>query len=122
MTSFLRRLSSSLPSSSDPDSGQPSTSIFRRKSSSASVENPNNTTFRSLGARDYKLGMSPSEEEAVRRSSIAEMVVGEDEEEKERDREEGSESGELVRKRTGSAGTGGGRIYGARDWRLIGKA
>lgn len=55
--------------------------------------------------------MTPSEEEAVRRSSVADMAVVE---------EEGGADGDIEKVTSVRKGSSG-RIYGARDWRLIGK-
>lgn len=93
------------------DDSESSSSPSRRKSSTAFSSADNDSNFRSLGARDYKLAMDP-EEEKGRRSSIADYVA---DMAARQDAAQGDEEAAVVRKGSVS------RIYGARDWRLVGK-
>lgn len=72
----------------------------RRKSSKASTED----TFRTLGARDYKLAMGPEQDD--RRASTASTLVD-------------SVSAEDMPEAVARKGSVSGRIYGARDYKLI---
>lgn len=71
MSNVLRRLSASISGTSkDSDDSESTSGIFRRKSSSAS-SSEDNSNYRPLGARDYKLAISPAAEEATQKSSVS---------------------------------------------------